>query len=521
VRRISPLAIVPFVLSIAFGVGWLTFDWMTRAAISTSAEQPPSRAAAAQGAAEAAAGTKPQETADGADPLLEDVSPASDVPRPNWRRPADEAAHSETPSSPGAATSHAGSAAGSRDGVAPSRRIAVATRPAHGSAERREDGNPPPPTPANSTTTRPEEPGSDQKPNDKESDTEPPTLVDIQFTPSEIHDGGESGVTMTVTDNLSGVRVVSGSIRSPGSGATLGFTGQRQGTADTWAARVGMPIHAEEGVWYVNQVRLQDNANNINWITWTASSAPSGARLSVVSSEADSLPPNITSISVDRPNLDRGEKNTVHVGVTDDNSGVGAVYGMFTSPNGTANITFHCREERPGTWVGDVLLPADADCGEWKLRYVAATDKANNRVTLDANDERVKGVTFFLSFSGQCDSTAPVVSLVTISPTAIDNASATTVTVQAWVTDDASGVRVLTGRVSGPSSGSAQPPSINFGFKPGRSESDPWSATFVVPQYSAKGHWTFQSLQAIDKASNRRTYTASDPVLSGVGFDVN
>lgn len=359
-------------------------------------------------------------------------------------------------------------------------------------------------------------------PTDKSSDTEAPILQEIHFLPPEIQDGGESGVFATVTDDLSGVRSVSGSLRSPNSGASVGFSMRRQGQTDTWAARIAMPMHAEEGTWVITQLRLQDNANNVRWINWSTSNAPASARLKVSSAEADSTPPTILSITMAKPSVGKGESNTILVQAQDDNSGVASVYGMFSSPNGTASQSFHCNAPASGnTWSGTVTPPSNADCGEWKLRYIAASDKANNRVTLNANDPRVQAVSFFLAFSGDCDSTPPAVTMVTITPSAVDNSRANTLTAQAFVTDDASGVRGLSGRVSGPIVANGQPPSINFGFQPGPNPSSPWTATFVVPQYSAKGHWTFQSLIAIDKANNRRVYTPSDPVLASTGFDVN
>ena len=65
-------------------------------------------------------------------------------------------------------------------------------------------------------------------PKDPNSDVTAPQLMGVEFVPPAVHDGEETLLAITATDDISGVRTISGNIVSP-SGALQGFALQREG----------------------------------------------------------------------------------------------------------------------------------------------------------------------------------------------------------------------------------------------------------------------------------------------------
>ncbi len=385
-------------------------------------------------------------------------------------------------------------------------------------------------SPGGSSGDPSDEPDTPTKPDDPDSDTAPPVITSIQVVPPTITDGQEVTILVTVTDNLSGVKHVSGSVRSPGGRAVLGFSTVGGGESPQYQGKVRIPEKAEEGIWYVNSVRATDNANNVGTVQYNPANAPSSARFEVRSTASDSTPPVVRAITVDRETISQGEPNVIRVIVEDDKSGVRSVAGSFSSPSKNARVNFSCNLDGAssgggtsgnGTWVGTVVLPKDADCGEWTLQTISVSDAANNRKTYAPGNPEIDGVHFFLSFGGSCDSTPPTLSVLTLDPTVVSNQGPTVITVTAFVHDDDTGVRQVSGRAVGPSSPGSPPPYIYFALtRTDKSDGAPWVGRITVPQYAAKGRWTIQTLQVYDNANNQRTYTPADPVMGNGWFTV-
>ena len=177
---------------------------------------------------------------------------------------------------------------------------------------------------------------------DPETDTTPPQLVSAQFIPAEVHDDGETTFAVMVTDDLSGVRSVSGVITSP-SGALQGFACQREGATDRYLARIKVPRDAAEGVWNVKYLTLADQANNSVHLNQSQGALPPSASFRVTSSTSDSTAPLLKAVWLDRRAMSAAEKNLVFVQAEDDRSGVSLVSGVFVSPSKAARIGFGCR----------------------------------------------------------------------------------------------------------------------------------------------------------------------------------
>ena len=351
-----------------------------------------------------------------------------------------------------------------------------------------------------------------REPLDEDSDVTPPRLLAVEFVPPQVQDGENTMFAAMVTDDLAGVRGVSGVVVSP-SGAQQGFACQREGESGRFSARITVPREAAEGTWTVKYLMLSDNAGNTTNLNIAQGQLPPNASFRVVSSASDSRPPALKAVWLDQQSMGAGEKNSVFVQADDDKSGVMLISGVFVSPNKQARIGFGCRAGNGNVWQCPVSPPACVDCGLWQLEQVQLQDKANNMATIRADNEVVANVRLDL-FGNSCDAAAPTITALSVDPPVVSNAEASLVRVTAVATDNQCGVASL--------SGQAMPPTgarLFFPFRPG-----PDGQTFIgeiqVPKHAAAGTWSIVWVQAIDKGHNMRAYSGNDPVLARVTFRV-
>lgn len=359
--------------------------------------------------------------------------------------------------------------------------------------------------------------GDPPKVNDITSDSTPPRLSAIEFTPPQIRDGEETMLAVQATDDLSGIRSISGTIIAP-SGAVQGFACQREGETNRFFSRVVVPKDAAEGVWSVNYLNLMDNASNSAMVTAAQGALPPTASFRVVSSRPDSRGPTLKAIWIDKRAMRGGEKNLVFVQAEDDKSGLNLISGIFQSPSRAARVGFVCRASAETSWQCEFNAPNCADCGEWQLEQLQLQDKANNMTTLRAQaNEMVNTIRVNIS-SDLCDATPPTVQAITLDQTVVSNVDPSTIAVTATLGDDQCGVLSVSGQAVGPNT-SGQPPRLYFSFSPA-GDQHTWVGRVVVPRLAAKGMWRISFLQVLDRGQNLKTYSQNDPVLANAAFTV-
>ena len=350
--------------------------------------------------------------------------------------------------------------------------------------------------------------------NDRTSDTTPPQLIAIAFNPPQVHDGEETVLGVQATDDLSGVRSISGTIAAP-SGAVQGFALQREMDTDHYVAKITIPKDAAEGVWRVNYLSLIDNASNATTITAAQGALPPSASFRVISSSSDSSGPTLKAVWLDRPAMKAGEKNTVFVQADDDKSGVNLVSGVFLSPAKHARIGFVCRPGS-GDWECELTTPACIDCGDWQLEQLQLQDKANNMTTIRNDNPLVAAVRVNIT-GDRCDSTPPTLQAIVLDRTSVSNVDDSVITVTAAGSDDACGIMSMSGQVTGPAIGGAAP-RLYFSFTPADGQS--WMGRISVPKLAAKGIWRITWIQVLDQGHNLKTYSQGDPPLATAAFTV-
>jgi hypothetical protein len=362
--------------------------------------------------------------------------------------------------------------------------------------------------------TQPKTPPSND-PKDPNSDTVPPQLLAIAFDPPTVQDGGDTTLIVTATDDLSGIRGISGTLTSPNGKAVQGFAQQRDGETMRYLSRIHIPEKAEEGTWKISFLTMSDMATNSVTLSYSQGSLPPSATLKVVSSQSDSAPPSLHNVWLDRRAMRAGEHNTLYVDAQDEKSGVHLVAAVFLSPSKLARIGVGCQKGSNDTWTCDIFPPQCLDCGDWTLEQIQMQDNANNFNTARGDNPAVAAI--LLNIAGDtCDNTPPVLQGVALSKNQIFmGRDEPVVEVTAIVSDDSCGVGGVSAQIVGPGSSSS---GQFFSFQ--QRDGNTYVGTIRLQANWARGVWRIASLTVSDKGQNLKIYNGNDPLLARAQFTV-
>jgi hypothetical protein len=356
---------------------------------------------------------------------------------------------------------------------------------------------------------------STNDPHDPNSDTTPPQLLSIAFDPPQVQDGGDTTLIITATDDLSGIRGISGTLTSPNGKAVQGFAQQRDGETMRYLSRIHIPEKAEEGIWKVSFLTMSDMATNSVTLSYAQGTLPPSASLKVISSASDNTPPTLRNVWLDRRAMRIGEHNTLFVDAQDDKSGVHLVAAVFLSPAKLARIGVGCQKGTNDVWQCDIAPPQCLDCGDWTLDQVQIQDNATNFATVRGENPAVAAIR--LNITGDsCDNTPPVLQGVALSRTEIVmGRDDPTIDVTAVVSDDACGVGGVSAQIVGPGTSSS---GQFFSFQ--QKDGTTFIGTIHLQANFARGVWRISSLTVSDKGQNLKIYYGNDPLLAHAAFTV-
>jgi hypothetical protein len=371
-------------------------------------------------------------------------------------------------------------------------------------------------TAGSSNNNTPTPPVAVAQPGDPESDTKAPQFIAASFDPPVVNDGATTTLNVLASDDLSGVKSITGNVIAP-SGAVQAFGLGRDGDTNRFFTRITIAKDATAGIWHLNYLTLMDNAGNGTTASWKQGTVPDSASFRVDSSGSDSKPPDLVSVALDKPAVKGGDPETVVVQAQDDRSGVASISGVFLSPSGFARLGFSCRSDDGQSWRCDFVVPKGSECGDWTLDQMQLQDKAHNVVNLGRDSGLLSRVRMNVA-SDQCDSHPPVLQSVVL-----DKGVSTApgmVVATLTVTDDSSGVASVGGTFvySGPVAPSSQPPRVYLSCR--NATGDQWTCNVAVPEKSPKGPYRLTSVQTLDKAQNLQVYDQSSPVLARIEFVV-
>ncbi|MCU1227752.1 MAG: Ig family protein [Acidobacteria bacterium] len=228
-------------------------------------------------------------------------------------------------------------------------------------------------------------------------DSTPPTVKTVWLERRAMTAGEKNTVYAQVIDDKSGVQLVTGVLLSPSGLARLGF-GCHLTENDVWACEVSTPKKIDCGDWKLEQMQVQDKANNMGTERGTVVSA---VQLSITSEGCDNTPPDMRAFVLSPESVSNEQASVIHVTaiVNDDNSGVASISGRASGPTAPGQqppgIFFSLRPSGDNqTWTGDMVVPQLAAKGTWTVVSVQVLDEARNLKSYSHADPQLANAAF-------------------------------------------------------------------------------------------------------------------------------
>ena len=120
--------------------------------------------------------------------------------------------------------------------------------------------------------------------------------------------GEKNTIFVDAEDDKSGVGLVSGVLLSPQKHARIGFV--CRAATGPWECEVSTPACIDCGEWQLEQVQLQDKANNMSTVR-SDNPLVTNVRVDITSDRCDATPPTIQAIILDR-NMVSNVQESVH-----------------------------------------------------------------------------------------------------------------------------------------------------------------------------------------------------------------
>lgn len=299
-----------------------------------------------------------------------------------------------------------------------------------------------------------------------QSDTQPPQLVGMSFSPSSVDvTSSAQTVTFTVrlTDNLAGLSLGSIGLRSPSglqnpSGST-GFVSPTGILDRTFNVPVQIQRYSEPGTWTVSSVFLSDQAGNFVVLN-TAALAAAGfpTTFDVTDANPDTVAPGIGSVLMTPNSVNVSSSPatvTVDINFTDSLSGfsVGSSVSLLdfviTSASGQQSRYLNIRQWQMvsgtvnnGFWRASFDIPRYSEAGVWRVTSIRTRDATGNDRLFLAPDLAGFGQSIeLLVASNPSDTTPPQLTGLAFTPAFINTSQAPqAVQTDVALMDDLSGV---------------------------------------------------------------------------------
>jgi hypothetical protein len=147
----------------------------------------------------------------------------------------------------------------------------------------------------------------------------------------------------------------------------------------------------EGGEYYISRVILTDNAQNERTTFSVDHPGVKEAKVNLIQPNADTKPPVLITLSLDRDNAKPGDQVKVTAVVADDKSGVGEVVVTVHSPSSIDKRRVTLRPKaKPSIMIkpaydvqdniveGTFTIHPEDEPGEWQVNRLVARDNANN-----------------------------------------------------------------------------------------------------------------------------------------------
>lgn len=232
----------------------------------------------------------------------------------------------------------------------------------------------------------------------KAPDSTGPQLKGVWLERQAMHAGDKNTVFVQAEDEKSGVSLVSGVFVSPAKAARIGF-GCRSGSNGTWECPVSPPTCLDCGTWQLEQVQLQDKANNMTTFRGD-NEFVRGVALNISGEQCDAAAPQVTMLTLSPTVVSNSQDSIITVQATMVDEGVcgaASLSAQAIPPGGIGGqrrpVTFMPSSDGQ-TFVGRLEIPQFAAKGQWTISWIQALDKGLNLRSYSTNDPVVARATF-------------------------------------------------------------------------------------------------------------------------------
>ena len=329
---------------------------------------------------------------------------------------------------------------------------------------------------------------------------------------------------LSVSDNLSGVKRVRVSLRSP-AGA---FVTQSMSFSDAPVLRAlridvdAFNTYSEAGIWTVTGITIFDEAGNrLDVSTTDLQTAAMPFQLTVVNTLSDATAPALTGFTILTPSVNASTgtaKFGVNVDASDAGSGLASMRVDFMSSNGTivSAVTTLVGSPASGTALVETLpLSAYLEQGTWTVFGVLLVDTAGNSAQYGSSLVS-SGYSNTLTVTNiNSDTTAPqLVSITALTPVVIPSTGSARMSFGVSATDNLSGVEKVRLDLVGPSGqiitlwgnyGSTHPTALSAQID-----------SAILNVLLETGTWTIDAVDVYDNAGNHTVLYADE--LAGRGL---
>ena len=231
-----------------------------------------------------------------------------------------------------------------------------------------------------------------------DADASGPQLKNVYLDKQAMRAGDRNTIFIMAEDDKAGVQLVSGVFVSPARMARIGF-GCRPGAQGVWECQIQTPVCLDCGVWKLEQIQLQDKANNLATFRQD-NQLVAGIALDIMGDQCDAAPPVITSLVLAPTVVSNAENSIIAVTatVTDEGPcGVASLSGQAIPPGGIGGqrryISFAPSADGQ-TWIGKLEIQQFAAKGQWSIAWIQALDKGHNLRAYSSSERVIAGATF-------------------------------------------------------------------------------------------------------------------------------
>ena len=371
------------------------------------------------------------------------------------------------------------------------------------------------------------------------SDTEPPELADITFTPNAIDvSGSDQSITFNanVTDNISGIKAITVALKSPSGNQQRVYSAVPSsslvaGDSNNAILQFNIIIfqYAEGGIWYIDRITIDDNALNSKSIYEQELISMGFETKIILTNNSDTEPPILTDFSfspasVNVSNSDQGINFSFTV--ADNMSGLMHIQTKLTNLdyNNTIFLNLYNHDlisgnSLNGTYQKSATIPQYSMAGTWSISQIILIDSTNNQIILNNSDITNLGFDATFQVISNSDTEPPVLTDFSFSPASVNVSNSDQgINFSFTVADNMSGLMHIQTKLTNPDYNNTIFLNLyNHDLISGNSLNGTYQKSATIPQYSMAGTWSISQIILIDSTINQIILNNSD--ITNLGFD--